>query len=72
MKPGEFHPLDAVIKAVRPAVDDPWTTATPGFVHTFTSCHPLRDAQSKPCPAGSVLAVIAQGYEAIHSVHRTY
>ncbi len=61
-----------VLNAVLLTVDDRWTDGAPRFVHTFTSCHPLRDAQVNPDLNSSFLTVTVGGYEAIHSVHRTY
>jgi hypothetical protein len=63
---------NTVPKPVILLVGDPWTIASPSIVHTFASCHPLRDAQVTPSLQDLISTVMARGYEAIHSVHRSY
>jgi hypothetical protein len=61
-----------VRNAVLPAVNDLSTDGPPPFVHTFASCHPLRDAQGSLGPHHHDSIVIPTGYDVLHSVHRTY
>ncbi len=64
--------MSSVVNAVDSTVDELSTDRAPAFVHTFASCHPLRNAQGSLSVGGQVLTVSAASYEAIHSVHSAY